>query len=90
MDKQQFDLALQQLHHELQQIESVDETERQLLRQLMSDIRKLTRSENSDQLRAPEGLVEELTEGIERFEVSHPQATMLMGQVIDALAKMGI
>ena len=90
MDKQQFDVALQQLHHELQQIESVDETERQLLRQLMSDIRKLTRSENSDQLRAPEGLVEELTEGIERFEASHPQATMLMGQVIDALAKMGI
>ncbi|HEY3135245.1 MAG TPA: DUF4404 family protein [Blastocatellia bacterium] len=90
MDKQQFDLALQQLHHELQQIESVDETERQLLRQLMSDIRKLTRSENSDQLRAPEGLVEELTEGIERFEASHPQATMLMGQVIDALGKMGI
>ena len=90
MDKQQFDLALQQLHHELQQIESVDETERQLLRQLMADIRKLTRSENSDQLRAPEGLVEELTEGIERFEASHPRATMLMGQVIDALAKMGI
>ena len=90
MDKQQFDLALQQLHHELQQIESVDETERQLLRQLMFDIRKLTRSENSDQLHAPEGLVEELTEGIERFEASHPQATMLMGQVIDALAKMGI
>ena len=90
MDKQQFDLALQQLHHELQQIESVDETEQQLLRQLMADIRKLTRSENSDQLRAPEGLVEELTEGIERFEASHPQATMLMGQVIDALGKMGI
>lgn len=90
MEKQQFDLALQQLHHELQQIESVDETERQLLRQLMADIRKLTRSENSDQLRAPEGLVEELTEGMERFEASHPQATLLMGQVIDALAKMGI
>lgn len=90
MDKQQFDRTLEQLHDELQQIESVDETERQLLRQLMSDIRKLTRSEDSDQLHAPERLVEGLTEGIERFEASHPQATMLMGQVIDALAKMGI
>lgn len=90
MDKEQLHSTLEQLHDELQQIESVDESERQLLRQLMADIRKLTRSENSDQLRAPEGLVEGLTEGIEHFEASHPQATMLMGQVIDALAKMGI
>lgn len=90
MDKPQLHSTLEQLHKELQQIESVDETERQLLRQLMADIRKLTRSEDGDQLRAPDRLVEELAEGIERFEASHPQVTMLMGQVIDALAKMGI
>jgi len=38
----------------------------------------------------PDRLGEGLKEGIELFEASHPQATMLMGQVIDALAKMGI
>ncbi|HJZ68704.1 MAG TPA: DUF4404 family protein [Blastocatellia bacterium] len=90
MDKEQLHNTLVELHRELQQIESVDEHERQILQQLMTDIRKLTGSRDSDQLHAPDRLVEELTEGIERFEASHPQATMLMGQVADALAKMGI
>lgn len=88
MDKQQLHNRLEQLHAELQQIESVDEGEQQLLRTLMSDIKKLTEAGESDQV--PDRLGEGLKEGIELFEASHPQATMLMGQVIDALAKMGI
>ena len=83
------DEELEQLHSELQQIESVDESEQQLLQTLMSDIRKLTEAGEGDHT-VPDRLGEGLKEGIELFEASHPQATMLMGQVIDALAKMGI
>jgi len=90
MDKQQLHNRLEQLHGELQQIESVDEGEQQLLQKLMSDIKKLIEAGESDHHHVSDRLGEGLKEGIELFEASHPQATMLMGQAIDALAKMGI
>jgi len=81
---------LEQLHDELQQIESVDEAERQILQKVMSDIKKLIEGGEGQQRPAYDRLGEGLREGIELLEASHPRATMLMGQVIDALAKMGI
>ena len=94
MDKPQLHDSLEQLHGELQQIKSVDEREQQLLQTLTSDIKKLIEASERDQHHVsghvPDRLGEGLKEGIELFEASHPQATMLMGQVIDALAKMGI
>ena len=90
MDKQQLYERLEQLHGELQRIESVDDGEQQLLLKLMSDIKKLTEGGESDHRPVPDRFGEGLKEGIELFEASHPRATMLMGQVVDALAKMGI
>lgn len=90
MDKTQLHNTLEQLHGELQQIECVDEADRRTLEKLMIDIEKLTRSRESSHEHGYEHLGEGLREGIERFEASHPRATMLMGQVVDALAKIGI
>jgi HSP90 family molecular chaperone len=90
MDKQHLHNRLEQLHAELQQVESVDESERQILQKLMSDIKKLVEEGETDQHHVYDRLGEGLREGIERLEASHPRATMLMGQVVDALAKMGI
>ena len=90
MDKKQLHQTLEQLHGELQQIESVDETEQQTLQKLMADIEKLTGSHDSAHQHVYEGLGEGLKQGIEQFEASHPTATRLMGQVADALAKIGI
>jgi NAD-dependent SIR2 family protein deacetylase len=90
MDKKQLHNRLEELHGELQQIESVDDGEQQLLQKLMSDIKKLTDAGESEHHHVPDQLGEGLKEGVELFEASHPRATMLMGQVIDALAKMGI
>jgi uncharacterized protein DUF4404 len=90
MDKQRLHDTLEQLHGELEQIESVDENERQVLRELMSDINRLLLPGARAEQQTYGRLGERLREGIEAFEASHPQATMLMGQVMDALAKMGI
>jgi len=92
MDKQQLHNRLEQLHGELQQIESVDESEQQILQQLMGDIKKLVQPGESDQHHDHlyERLREGLREGIKRLEASHPRVTMLMGQVIDSLANIGI
>jgi chaperonin cofactor prefoldin len=90
MDKQQLQPRLEELHNELKQIDSVDENERQVLQKLIGDINKLIEAGDTDQHHVYDRLGEGLREGIERLEASHPRATMLMGQVIDALAKIGI
>lgn len=90
MDKQQLHNRLEELHNELKQIESIDEAERQLLQKLMDDIRKLGETRETDQNSVYDPLGEGLREGIERLEASHPRATMLMGQIVDALAKLGV
>jgi hypothetical protein len=90
MDKVEFHHQLEQLHEELQQIDSVDARGQQLLQTLMSDIEKLINPGESDQEYVSDRLGEGLKDGIELFEASHPRTTMLMGQVIDALSKMGI
>jgi predicted component of type VI protein secretion system len=89
VDKQLHN-RLEELHGELQQIKYVDEGEQQLLQDLMGDIKKLISEGEGNRAYASEQLGERLKEGIELFEASHPRTTMLMGQVIDALAKMGI
>ena len=88
MDKQLHN-RLEELHGELQQIQHLDEGEQQLLQDLMTDIKKLISAGESNR-DASDQLGERLKEGVELFEASHPRATMLMGQVIDALGKMGI
>lgn len=90
MDKQQLQDRLEELHNELQQINSVDEDERRILQKVIGDINKLIETGDADQHHVYDRLGEGLREGIERFEASHPRATMLMGQVVEALAKIGI
>ena len=90
MDKQDLHTRLEELLVELQQIECVDQGERQLVQKLMSDIKKLIETREGDHHPVSARLGEGLKEGIELLEASHPQTTMLMGQAIDALAKMGI
>ena len=64
MDKQRLHDTLEQLHSELQQIESVDENERQVLQSLLADITKLTGSRGQEPQHAYERLCERLKEGI--------------------------
>jgi NAD-dependent SIR2 family protein deacetylase len=90
MNKQELHNRLEQLHGELQRISSVDDVEQQLLQSLMSDIKKLLESGESEHIPDSDRLGDGLRQGIELFEASHPQATLLMGQAIEALAKMGI
>ncbi len=89
MDKQKLHRELEQLHAELQQVESPDRNDREMLQKLAGDIRKIleqkeTETDNYGSLR------ERLREAIAQLEASHPRATLLMRQAIDQLAYMGI
>lgn len=90
MDAQHLQERLQKLHRELQQIESFDENERQALQQLMTDIQELLEQREGHPIQKYSRLGERLKEGVAQLEASHPTVTMLMGQAIDMLAKMGI
>jgi hypothetical protein len=90
MDAQHLHARLHQLHKELQQIESVDADERRALQQLMADIHEILEKEEEHPIQKYSRLNERLRDNVAQLEASHPTVTMLMGQVIDTLAKMGI
>ena len=90
MDKQEFREQLQRLHIQLQQVGSVDESDQVLLQQLNGDIRALLDHKEDYERDHYESLSRRLKETIEKIEASHPNLTLLMGQIADALAKIGI
>jgi hypothetical protein len=75
-------------HAELERAGSVSDEDRELLRQIMADIRKLL-----EQPAPPEPSPEHRTtiEGLEksvwRFEEDHPKLTTLLGQLVDGLGR---
>ncbi len=89
MDKQELHRQLEQLHAELQQVELPDSNERETFQKLAEDIRKILEPKE-DQTQHYGGLRERLREAIAQLEASHPKATMLMGQVLDQLAYLGV
>jgi Domain of unknown function (DUF4404) len=89
MDKQKLHRDLERLHTELQQVDSADGADREHLQRLAVDIRNLLEQEGSDTSRY-RSLGAPLKEAIAKLEASHPRTTILMRQVIDQLAYMGI
>jgi archaellum component FlaC len=90
MDKQHLQERLQELHAELQEVDSVDAGQRETLQRLRNDIEALLARRETLEAHHYKSLAERLREDIEQLKASHPQATMLMGRVIDALANLGI
>jgi light-regulated signal transduction histidine kinase (bacteriophytochrome) len=89
-EKQHLDEQLQQLHRTLQQLESPDAKERQLLQQLQHDIQAVLTHADRHNPPPYTRLGERLQESIAQLETSHPHLTLLMGQIADMLARMGI
>ncbi|HLO00659.1 MAG TPA: DUF4404 family protein [Pyrinomonadaceae bacterium] len=89
MDKQQLHEQLEQLHAALHQVDSADSNERQMLQKVASDIQDIL-ARQEDQTEHYRGLGERLKDAVAQLESSHPEATLLMRQVIDQLAYMGI
>ena len=68
---------------------SLEADEETLLRQLESDIAALL-SRNDDQLQPDPDLRKRLSESLAYVEASHPRITLLMRQMVDSLAYLGI
>jgi DNA repair exonuclease SbcCD ATPase subunit len=89
MDHQKLRSDLQKLHSELRAINSVDEEEQRMLRLLESDIEELL-TRNDDDLKPDQDSRQRLSETLAQVEASHPRVTLLMRQMVDSLAYLGV
>jgi len=89
MDHEKLRSDLEKLHGELKAITSLDEDEQKLLRQLESDIEGLL-SRTDGNLQPDPDSQQRLTEALAQVEVSHPRVTLLMRQMVDSLAYLGV
>ena len=89
MDHERLRSDLQKLHIELQATTSLDESEQKMLRLLESDIAELLARE-ADDLQPDDDLRRRLRESLAQVEASHPRVTLLMRQMVDSLAYLGV
>lgn len=89
MNHEKFRNDLQKLRTELQAINSLDEGEQTLLRQVESEIEALL-SRDNDNLRADPESRQRLGASLAEVEAAHPRLTLLMRQMVDSLSYLGI
>ena len=89
MEDRQLRSLIQTLHAELTAAESVDSDSRAMLQQLIKDIEDLAAKDEK-----PAEHVESATGQLEsaalKFESEHPKLSMTLGEILDALGKLGI
>ena len=81
--------TLMELQAQLRHTESLPESEREFVDELYEEIEELLARPRQVPV-GPHPLLERLDDAAQRFEVSHPDLTGLIGRVIDSLSTMGI
>ena len=87
MDQNRLRTLLVELDHELKSTGSLDARSRDLLEQVLADVRRLDSPTNADRQQTAEGRLREL---VLHFETEHPRLSGAIAQVADALGKLGI
>lgn len=88
MDDKELRELLEKVHAEIEQTQSVDENGRELLRDLEADIRSLLARSQKKQSEPP--VVERLDNAIKYFEVTHPDLTATLSELMTILSNAGI
>jgi hypothetical protein len=89
MNHQQLRSDLRKLHGELRAIDSLDAEEQKMLRLLESDIEELL-AKDDDNLKTDRDSRQRLSAALAQVEASHPRVALLMRQMVDSLAYLGI
>lgn len=89
MDRQQVHEKLKLLHDELDQVELLDSKQREILKKVTNEIQDML-ARQEEGMEHNGGLGERLKEAVAQIEASHSEATLLMRQLIDQMAYMGI
>ena len=89
MKKEQLQSLIATLHKELTAAASVDADFRALLQQLIQDIEDLAGGDEPPAERV-ESASGQLESAALKFESEHPKLSMALGEIMDALGKLGI
>ena len=90
MDDDELRLKLEQLHDDIANVDHVDERGRVMLRDIDGHIRELlSRSEGAGMEPKP-GMRRGLENAIRHFEVTHPNLTEALSDLLTALSNAGI
>ena len=91
MDDDELRRLLEELHRKIEDTDEVDEKGRELLSHLSLDIRNLLeRTGHEKQLRGNAWEIGRLEESIRHFEVTHPNLTAALAQLLNILNNAGI
>ncbi len=87
MPAQQLRNELEQLHKLLRDTHDIDDSTRQSLAQLASDIQRVMQESVTQ---PPPDLRQRVDDAVLDFETKHPQLTQILSRVTDLLSNMGI
>lgn len=87
MDKNRLQALLTELHRELADANALDPDSRRMLERVLDDVRRIGTAGAAEAPAEPAG---QLREAALRLEAEHPKLAAALGQLGDALAKLGI
>ncbi len=87
MEQKRLHALLAELDQELKSAGSLDARSQELVARVLSDIRRLDAPADPNEHQSAEARLREL---VLRFETDHPRLSGAVGQVADALGKLGI
>lgn len=91
MNDNELRQLLEELHRKIEDTDQVDEKGRELLSHLSVDIRNLLeRTGHEQRLRGNSWMVGRLDESVRHFEVTHPNLTAALAQLLNILNNAGI
>jgi hypothetical protein len=93
MERQELKAKLAQLHTELSQTSTVDPGSLERLQQLTADLDRLLDKDSDEEADGDvdsDGAASGLKDLLLKFEAEHPELSLTVGKVADALAAIGI
>ena len=90
MNDQELCQLLEKLHQEIEETQSVDEKERELLHHLEADIRELLGRCDEEQLQTHPLTRQRLEEAVEAMAVNHPTLTAMLSSMLTTLSNAGV
>jgi len=90
MDDQELRNLLEKLHSEIENTQTVDEKEQRLLSDLGADIRELLDRSKNVQVQAHPSTVKRMEDSLDYLEVTHPNLTTMLSELLATLSNTGI
>ena len=90
MNDQELCQLLEKLHSEIEDTESVDPKERELLHHLEAGIRELLERCDADQVQVHPLTIRRLEDAIEYMAVNHPTLTAMLSNMSTILSNAGV